>query len=226
MNSIPPFAISPDENTTDGSYGEAIRDRLLSEAMALPFFASFMPVTTKGRPIDTADLPILACYLGEETTIPEGDGRATNISFICTRRLNWQIMVAESDKEAAEHRLECALVGLRNGLWGNPYLTSHGDTYDPDRNVGTRYNARFSMIPRESALIEWGAFLINNETPVGRMQWEIQVSYIRQISPVIVHDLLEVDITTRFPPNRTPEQIEQIQQIRQLITFTPAPPLK
>jgi len=223
MNSIPPFAISPDENATDGSYGEAVRDRLLSEAMRLPFFASFMPVTTRGRPIATEDLPILGCYLGEESMVPEGDGRAANISFICTLRLNWSIMVAESNKEAAEHRLECAYVALLYGLWGNPYLTSHGDTFDPDLNVGTRYNARFSMLPRQSARTVWGAFLLNNETPVAEKQWEIQVTYTRDVSPRIVHTLDEIDITTRFPPHRTPEQIETIQQIRQLITFTPTP---
>jgi hypothetical protein len=226
MNSIPPFAISPDENTTDGSYGEAVRDRLLSEAMALPFFASFMPITTRGRPIQKEDLPILGCYLGEESQIPEGDGRATWPKFECTLRINWSIMVAETNKEAAEHRLECAYVALLYGLWGNPYLTSHGDTHDPDRNVGTRYNARFSMLPRQSARTEWGAFLLNNETPVAEKRWEIQVTYRREIDPRIVHTLDEIDITTRFPPHRTPEQIEQIQQIRQLITFTPATPLK
>jgi hypothetical protein len=222
----PPFAVSDDENTTDGSYGEALRDRCLSEAMALPFFASFLPVTTKGRPIATEDLPILGCYIGEESMVPEGDGRADGFKFTCTLRLNWQIMVAESDKDAAERRLERAYVALLYGLLGNPYLTSHGDTFDPDRNVATRYNARFSMVGRSSAVTNWGAFLLNNETPVAEKRWEIQLQYIRDISPVIPHTLDEIDITTRFPPNRTPEQIEAIQQIRQLITFTPAPLLK
>jgi hypothetical protein len=226
MADIPWDAVSDDENTTDGSYGEAFRDRLLSEAMALPYFASFLPVTTKGRPIATEDLPILGCYIGEESMIPEGDGRADGFKFICTLRLNWSIMVAESDKDAAERRLERAYVALLYGLLGNPYLTSHLDTLDPDRNVATRYNARFSMLVRSSAVTTWGAFLLNNETPVAEKRWEIQLQYIRQISPVIVHTFDEIDITTRFPPNRTPEQIEAIQQIRQLITFTPAPPRK
>jgi hypothetical protein len=226
MNDGPLRAVSDDENTTDGSYAEALRDRFLSEAMRLPFFASFLPVTTKGRPIATEDLPILGCYIGEESMIPEGDGRADGFKFICTLRLNWSIMVAESDKETAERRLERAYVALLYGLLGNPYLTSHQDTLDPDLNVATRYNARFSMIPRSSAITTWGAFLLNNETPVAEKRWEIQLVYTRDIYPRIAHDLLEVDITTRFPPHRTPEQIEQIQQIRQLITFTPAPPRK
>jgi hypothetical protein len=225
MNSIPPFAVSPDENTTDGSYGEALRDRFLFEAMRLPFFASFMPRITEGLPIAIEDLPILACYLGEDSMIAEGDGRADGFKFICTQRLNWQVMIVESNKEAAEHRLECAYVALL-GLLSNPYLTSHGDTTDPDLGVATRYNARFSAMPRSSALTRWGAFLLNNETPVAEKRWEMQLQYIRDISPVIPHTLDEIDITTRFPPNRTPEQIEAIQQIRQLITVTPAPPRK
>lgn len=219
-------AVSDDENTTDGSYGEALRDRFLSEAMRLPFFASFLPVTTRGRPIAADDLPILGCYIGEESMIPEGDGRADGFKFICTLRLNWSIMVAESDKEAAERRLERAYVALLYGLFGNPYLTSHQDTLDPDSGVATRYNTRFSMVGRSSAITAWGPFLLNSETPVAEKRWEIQLQYIRDISPVIPHDLLEIDVTTRFPPNRTPEQIEQIQQIRQLITFTPATPRK
>jgi hypothetical protein len=226
MNDVPWVAVSEDENTTDGSYGEAIRDRLLSEAMRLPFFASFLPVTTRGRPIAIEDLPILACYIGEERQIPEGDGRANGLKFIATLRLNWSIMIVDSDKEAAERRLERAYVALLYGLWGNPYLTSMLDTLDPDLGVATRYNARFSSIPQQSAQTFWGAFLLDNETPVAEKRWEIQLQYTRSIAPRIVHDLDEVHITTKFPPNRTPEQIEQIQQIRLLLTFTPSSPPK
>ena len=64
----------------------------------------FMPRLTRALPIQTEDLPILGCYIGEETMIPDGDWDAGALKFIVNVRLGWSIMVAESDKEEAEHQ--------------------------------------------------------------------------------------------------------------------------
>ena len=127
-----------------------------------------MPRVTRALPIVPADLPILGCYLGEETMIPDGDLNAGALKFITTVRLGWSIMVAESDKEKAEHQLEGAYVALIYGVFCNPGLTSMLDTTDYATGASTVYNARFEGVQRQSARTVWGAFLLDNETPSPR----------------------------------------------------------
>ena len=214
------YVESADEAPPNGSYSEAIRNRMLATAISLPFFASFMPRLTRALPIQTEDLPILGCYIGEETMIPEGDWDAGALKFIVNVRLGWSIMVAESDKEEAEHRLENAYVALMYGLWTNASLCSFLDTVDYDSGDSTGYNARFEGVMRQSARTVWGPFLLNNETPTAEKQYEMTLQYRRFFTPVIPHDLEEVHVTSRFPAGRTPDQIEQIQQVYQRIFFT------
>jgi hypothetical protein len=216
--------LGEDEDTVRGTYAEAIRNRMLTIAFKSPFFATFMPRVTRGLPIAVTDLPILGCYLGEETNIPDGDLNAGQIAFITTVRFGWSIMVAETDKEAAEHRLECAYVALRNGLWCSPSLNSLLDTTDYETGEVTIYNARFEGAQRQSARTVWGAFLLDNETPVAEKQWEVTVQYRCVFNPGPFHDLEEVDVTTSFPAHRTPEERERIQQVRQQLLFITQPP--
>ena len=191
--------------------------------MALPFFANFMPRLTRALPIQPEDLPILGCYLGEEMMTPDGDWDAGALKFIVTVRLGWSIMVAESDKEAAERQLDSAYVALLDGLWRNPELTSFLDTRDPVTGEETEYNARFEGVMRQNARTMWGTPFLDNTTPVAEKQWDVTLQYRRAFSPRLIHDFEEIQITTAFPAGRTPEQIEQIQQVRQQLLFTTTP---
>jgi hypothetical protein len=130
---------SESEEPQRGSYTRALRDRLLAEALGLPYFASFNYRTTAGLPIIWPDsLPFIGCYIGgDETMSPDGDWNAAGLKFIVNARLSWQVMVAESDREKAEYILDGAYVALLEGLWNNPYITSVGDTTDPDLGFGT-----------------------------------------------------------------------------------------
>jgi hypothetical protein len=220
------FLYGQDETPEGGSYGEAIRNRFLYEVTRLPFFASFMPRITKALPIQPDDLPILGCYLGEETMAPDGDWDMGPLAFVTNIRINWSIMVAESDKIEAERRLERAYVALLYGLWCNPSVTSLWDTTDYETGEATAYNARFEGVMRQSARTVWGAFMLNNETPVAEKQYEITLQYRRIFTPGPFHDLNEVQIDSSFPVYRTPEERERIQQIRQVLLFTSPPPLK
>jgi hypothetical protein len=216
--------IGEDEDPLRGSFSEALRNRMLGTVVSLPFFASFMPRVTRALPIAVEDLPILGCYLGEETMIPDGDLNAGPIQFIVMIRLGWSIMIAESDKEKAEHRLECAYVALLNGIWGNPDVTNMLDTTNYETGEVTEYNARMEGAQRQSSRTAWGSFLLNNETPVAEKQYEMILQYRRIYSPGPFHDLEEIDIQTSFPIYRTPEERERIQQIRQQLLFTAQPP--
>jgi hypothetical protein len=216
--------VAEDEDPLRGSFGEALRNRMLATVVGLPFFASFMPRITRRLPIAVEDLPILGCYLGEETEIPDGDLNAGPIAFIVTQRLGWSIMIKESDEEKAEHMLECALVALRNGIRTNPSLMNMLDTTDYDTGVATEYNARIEGEQRTSARLAWGSFLLNNETPVAEKQFEMTLQFRRIYSPGPFHDLEEIDIQTSFPIYRTPEERERIQQVRQQLLFITQPP--
>jgi hypothetical protein len=225
MNANPRFW-SEDETPDRGSYSQAIRNRLMATAMDLPFFANFMPRLTRALPINPDDLPILACYKGEETMLPDGELSADGLKFIVTVRLGWSIMIAESDKEAAERQLDGAYVALIYGLWCNPYITSMFDTTDPDTGVRTEYNARIEGVPRQLARIQWGAPFLDNTSPFDELQFDMTLQYRRAFSPTLIHDLEEIQITTAHPAGRTPEQIAQIQQVRQQLLFTTPTPRK
>jgi hypothetical protein len=226
MNSNPRLWTSENETPDRGSYSEALRNRFLLEAMNLPFFAAFMPRLTRALPIQPADLPILGCYVGEETMVPDGDWNASSLKFIVTVRLGWSIMVAESDKEEAERRLDKAYVALLDGLWRNPELTSFLDTTDPVTGEPTEYNARFEGVMFQRAITQWGAVFLDNETPVAEKQWDVTLRYRRVFDPRLEHDLEEVHLTTAFPPGRTPEELERIQQVRQRLILNLIPPRK
>jgi hypothetical protein len=223
MNIRAAFA-SEDETPDRGGYSRQLRNRFLSEALVLPYFASFNWRITKGLPIDPADLPFLACYLGPENMVPRGERGAGPLEFMVTARFNWSCMIAESDKEEAERRLDGAYVALLEGLLRNPSLVSFGDTTDYDTGVSTEYNARIEGLPRQDMRIVWGTPYLNNETPVAELQYEMTVCYDRIFSPIILHDLEEINIETSFPIYRTPEERERIQQIRQHLILTPQPP--
>jgi hypothetical protein len=216
---------SESEEPQRGSYTRAIRDRLLSEAIGLPYFAGFKYRATAGLPIEPADLPFIGCYIGgDETMSPDGDWNAAGLKFIVNARLSWSVMVKESDREKAEYMLDGAYVALLEGLWNNPYITSVGDTTDPDLGFGTPYNARIEGVPRQAKRIQWGSPFHNNETPVAELQYEQTLLYRRTYAPGPFHDLEEVHVTTAFPAGRTPAEIEAIQQVYQRLIFTPAAP--
>ncbi|MGB8964747.1 MAG: hypothetical protein WCB99_03805 [Candidatus Cybelea sp.] len=215
---------SDDETPDKGSYSRQIRNRFLAEALVLPYFASFKWRVTSGVPIMPDDLPFLACYLGDENMIPRGERSAGPLEFIVTARLNWSCMIAESDKEEAERRLDGAYVALLEGLLRNPSLVNFGDTTDYDTGIATEYNARIDGFQRHDKRIRWGTPFHNNETPVAELQYEMTVSYDRVFSPILLHDLEEINIETSFPVHRTPEERERIQQIRQQLILNPAAP--
>jgi hypothetical protein len=212
-----------DEVPARGSYSMAIRNRLMREALQIPYFIDFMPVLTEGLPIDPQNLPILGCYLGEETMVAWGHPAAGGLKFIVNVRMNWSILIEESDKEEADRRLDGAYVALTDWLFRNPSLTSLADTFDPVLGYGTEYNARF-YVTNSRTYVRWGAYLLDNKTPVAERPWEITLQYGRDFSPRLDTDLDEVHVETSFPSWRTPEERERIQQIRQRVILTPASP--
>lgn len=216
---------SEDETPDKGSYTRQIRNRFLAEALVLPYFASFNWRVTSGVPIMPESLPFLACYLGDESMVPRGERSAGPLEFIVTARFLWSCMIAESDKEEAERRLDGAYVALLEGLLRNPALVSFGDTTDYDTGIATGYNARIDGFQRHDKRVRWGTPFHNNETPVAELQYEMTVSYDRIFSPILPHDLEEIDVTTDFPIHRTTAERERIQQIRQHILnpVSPAP---
>jgi hypothetical protein len=214
VNRVPNYIPYEDEVPERGSYSMAIRNRLMREALQIPYFAEFVPVLTKGLPIDPRNLPILGCYLGEENATAWGHRAAGGLKFTITVRMNWSVLIEESDKEEAEKRLDSAYVALTDWLFRNPSLTNLTNTFDITTGDSTEYNARFYVAGWRTS-VQWGAYLLDNKTPVAERQWDLALEYGRDFSPRLTDDLEEVHVTTDIPIWRTPEERERIQQIRQ-----------
>jgi hypothetical protein len=216
--------IAEDETPERGSYTNALRNRFLAQVISLPWFTDFMPRTSRALPIAPQDLPIMGCYLGDEQMIPNGLGNTTNLSFTVNARLAWSVMIAESNKEAAERMLDGAYVAILYGIWCSQSITSFLDTTEYVTHEITEYNARFQSVEQQNKRIEWGSPFLNNETPVAELQFEMRLRYGREFSPEILHQLLEAGVVTSFPSNRTKAERDAIQQVRQELVFTTTSP--
>jgi hypothetical protein len=216
--------VTEDESYRWGSYPLALRDAFLAVAMGLPTFDGYTVRRTRALPIMPEDLPILGCYIGDEAIIPDGAGNQGDLCFEVTTKLGFSIMIVQNDPDQAERTLEGAYASLMYALWTNPNLTNMLDTTDYDTGLGTPLNARFEAVTRQQARTVWGAFLLNNETPVAEKQYDIWLKFRRPFTPVLPHDFDGLTITTGLPHDGTPEQRERIQQVRQRLSFAPAAP--
>lgn len=203
--------------TTDTqSYSLVIRDSIFAVLATLPFFASYKKRRCKMLKVQAQDIPYLGVYIVDEDMRPDGDANAGDIRFAHTLRLGFSAIIESNDPVQAEITLDQAFWAIMNGIWRNDGLTNLLHSQMPD-------NTRFEGVPRGTRKHVWGAAGLNNELPIGEMQYTASLYYRSQFSPPIIDDLLRIHQETvplgsdgNIPP------ADEVQRIISEYEFTPA----
>lgn len=206
----------------DQSYTLILRDVLFAKVAVLPPFATFTKRRTKMVPVQPHLLPYLGVYIIDESMVPDGDFNAGNIRFNHTARIGFSVIMANNDQVVLETKLDAAFWSIMNGVWKDPWLTNMLDT--------TRYgqthpsnpdNTRLEGVTRGSRKHVFGNAGLNNEMPIGEMQYDVSIFYRTIFAPVITDDLLMIHVETAFPSGGTPDEIAAVQQVIAKYEFTP-----
>jgi hypothetical protein len=111
-----------------------------------------------------------------------------------------------------------------NTLWRDPYLTNLIDTRRYPGGVGNPDNVRIEGVSRGTRRHVFGNAGLNNETPIGEMQYEATVKYSADYAPVIPDDLLQIGVRTGVKPGDTPDEMAARVQTGAEYVFEPYPP--
>ena len=133
------------------------------------------------------DLPFLGVYIADETMTPDGDGNAGAIGFIHTVRYGVSVIEAGSDQDVLEAKIDAAWWAIMNGVWADQYVMNRSTrgTRIPRRETPTTSASRASSAGHESTFRQAG---VNNETPIGELQYDISCRYRSYFAPVITDD--------------------------------------
>jgi hypothetical protein len=208
------------------SYSLVIRDMLLAKLVAAPFFAGFTVRKSRQLPTQTHQLPYLGVYIVSEEMEPEGDLNHGEIDFIHTLKLGFTVALVNNDPEACEEKLDQAFWTIMNTLWRDPYLMNFIDTRAYPNGVGNPGNTRIEGVSRGSRRHRFGTAGLNNETPIGELQYEASVKYRAEYAPIITDELLNIGLRSGVKPGDTPEQMDQRLQTGGEYVFTPEPERK
>lgn len=207
--------------TDTQSYSFVIRDMLLDKLAASPFFGGFTVRKSKALQIQTHHIPYLGAYIVSEDLQPDGDANTGQIRFTSSVRLGFSVIVVNNDPVACEAKLDQAFWAICNTLWRDPNLMSFIDTvpYGSGGN-GNPDNTRIEGVGRSSRKHVFGSAGLNNETPIGELQYEATIIHRFGFEPVIPDDLLEIGVRTGVKHDDTPEAMAQRVQTGGEYIFT------
>ena len=211
-------------DTTIFSYSLVIRDMLLAKLVTAPFFAGFTIRKSRQLPAQTNQLPFLGVYIVSEEMDKDGDINTGDIRFIHHLKIGFSVAVVNNDPEACEEKLDQAFWAIMNTLWRDPYLMNFIDTRAYPGGVGNPDNTRIEGVEKGSRRHRFGTAGLNNETPIGELQYEATVMYRAYYAPIITDDLLEIGIET--VPLATDGTIPPADEVQRIITnykFTAEP---
>lgn len=208
--------------TDTQSYSLVIRDMLLAKLAAAPFFKSFTVRKSRALQVQMQLLPYLGAYIVDEQMAPDGDANAGEIRFIHTLRIGFSVIIVNNDPEVCEAKLDQAFWSIMNTLWRDEYLMNFVDTRAYPGGVGNPDNTRIESVSRGARRHVYGATGLNNETPIGEMQYEASVVYRSNFPPIITDDLLQVRVRTGVEVGDTQEEMDRRLQTGTDIIFTPA----
>lgn len=206
------------------SYSFIIRDMFFDKLAAAPFFEQFTKRKSRMLQIMTASIPYLGLYIVSEDMTPDGDINAGEIRFTHLLKLGFSVMVLNNDPVECEAKLDQAFWVIMNTLWRDPYLTNFIDTRAYPGGIGTPDNVRIEGVTRGSRRHVFGNGGLNNETPIGEMQYEATVRYGADYAPIITDNLLQVGVRTGVKPGDTPEEMAARLQTGTETVFEPFPP--
>ena len=196
------------------SYTYIIREMFLAKVATLDFFEGFHIRRTKLTQIQPEQLPQLAIYiLPDEVMTPDGDPNAGEIRFVHQARLGFSVICLNNDEAQLEATLDAAFWAIMNGLWRDEYVMSFQDTWNPHTQMSNVDNVRVESITRGVRRHVYGAAVMNNELPVGEMQYEATVCYRTEWGAVVTDMLDEIYVKTNFPADHSgdPADVEQVQ---------------
>lgn len=201
--------------TNTQSYAFIIRDALFAKAVTLPFFAGYKARRSKMLVVHAEHLPYLGVYFIDEQMASDGDISAGEIRFIHTVKLGFQVFIANNDPVQADLTLDAAYWALMNGLWRDAGLTRFLTSTMPD-------HVNFDGISRGMRKHVWGSVALNNETPLGELQYDASIVLRCTYPPIITDDLLHIHVETVPTADDGTVPGDEVQRIIREYEFTPA----
>lgn len=224
MRVISPRVQPPPTVSEVHSWSWIIRNMFFDKLVAAPFFAGYTARKSRALQITAANIPYLGVYLSNEDGNPDGDLNAGEIRLIHHLRMGFSVIVINNDPVECEDKLDQAYWTITNTLWRDPYLTNLIDTRAYPGGVGTPDNTRIEGVERTNWRHVYGNAGLNNETPIGELQYTATVKYRADYAPIITDNLLQVGVRTGIKPGDTPAQMAARQQVGAEYVFEPYPP--
>lgn len=190
-----------------------IRDTFFEAVTADAFFAGYTSAKNRMLPVQPDALPYLGVYVVDEVMAPDGDPNAGCIRFIHTARIGFSVIIANSDRDAAESLSDQAYLKIMSILYTNASIT----------NVWTRDNVegvQIEGIARGTRRHIYGNPSQDNETPWIELQYEASVLFRSEWFPDITDTLDEIDVTTGVKASDTPAEMANRQQAEMIHTFS------
>jgi chitodextrinase len=194
--------------TATQSYTLVTRDAFFDAVTADPFFASYTCRKTKMLVARPEYLPYLGVYIIDETMLPDGDFNTGDIRFKHTLRIGFSVMVANNDQDVLEANLDASFWRIMNRLWTDDGLTDLITSAMPD-------NVRMEGITRGLRRHVFGATSLNNETPIGEMQYDVSVFSRSEWWPEITEPLNVITSKTQFKSDHDglTTSVEQVEAV-------------
>jgi hypothetical protein len=208
--------------TDTQSFSLVIRDIFFDALARDTFFADYTKRKTRMLAVMPNHLPYLGVYIIDETMMPDGDANATAIRFSHTLRIGFSVMIANNDQEVAEKTIDSAFWRIMHDFWEDPYIMNVIDTYNPHLGFGNPDNTMIESISRGMRRHVFGAQMVNNETPIAEMQYDLSVFYRTEWSPGPFDDFKELHLRTGIKIGETQTQMDQRVQAGADLVFETA----
>lgn len=209
------------------SHSIVIRDMLLAKLVAAPFFTGFTIRKSRQLQVQPQYLPYLGCYIISEEMDKDGDINTGEIRFTHHLKLGFTVAVVNNNPEACEEKLDQAFWTIMNTLWRDPYLMNFIDTRAYPGGVGNPDNTRIEGVEKGSRRHRFGTAGLNNETPIGELQYDATVMYRAYYEPIITDDLLQIHMeTVPLATDGTVPPADEVQRVISFYDFTTEEPRK
>jgi hypothetical protein len=192
--------------TETQSFAVDIKDAMYNVVTANPYFLGYTFRKTKMKPVQVDLLPYLGVYIVDEVMVPDGDANAGCIRFNHTCRVGFSVILANNDSNALERGLDAAYLQIMGSLWTDIKLMNVLVNNNPE-GVG------IESITRGSRRHVFGNAGLNNETPIGELQYEVSCFTRSEWYPDITDLLDEIDVTTGVKAGDTQTEMNQRKQV-------------
>lgn len=170
------------------SFALNMRDAMYNIVKAASFFSGYTFRKTRMLPVQVDLIPYLGVYIADELMVPDGDANAGCVRFNHTSRIGFSIVQANNDPVALEQGLDAAFLKLMGTLWCDIKLMNVLKNNNPE---GTGIES----IVRGARRHIFGNAGVNNETPFGELQYEVNCFSRSEWYPDITDMLNEIDVT-------------------------------